>query len=414
MLKSLRTATDEVLAVSRAMLVAIALVLALLLAFPVVEALLARDESAAPVVTLAVVEVLIGIGGAVVLHRHGELVDRPASALRWRSALWLIALCLPWAGLIVLTRQAAYLGFVLYFLSLWLLPPAIGTATAITLAVLTGLGQSVHHGWTSAAFIGPIASAGILVAVMIGLRAVIAQSTARAELIEALESAQARLVESERSTGRLAERARLGRELHDTVAQHLSSIQLLVHAAERDADPAAREQHLQAARDAASSALGETRAFIADLTPAPLAGRSLVTALERVAAQPRGGLRVTTRIAGHPRTLPTAIEATLLRIAQESLANVAKHAEASTATVVLQYGEDDVLLEIGDDGRGFDSDRVLAPGGMPDGSFGISGMRARAAELGGYLAVVGEPGEGTLVSVQVPVPPGDPGRGLRS
>lgn len=406
----MRAAVNQVAPVPRAVVACVLLVLIGLLALPVVDALISRDESAPLVVAVSVAEVLIGLVGAMMLHRRGELVSRPAIQVRWRSALWLVALCVGWGALIVLTKQAAYLGFVLYFLALWLLPPAIGTASALVLAILTGLGQSVHHGTTSGAFIGPIAAAVVLAAMMIGTRALIAESTARAALIDVLESTQARLADSEREAGRLAERTRIGRELHDTVAQHLSSIQLLIHAAEREPGNDAQVAHLRAAREAASSALTDTRAFIRDLTPEPLAGRSLSTAIERVAAaaNSRGLIQVRTTVDGTPRNLPTATEATLLRIAQEAIANVEKHAGPAHVDVRLEYADSEVSLEVNDDGVGFDSESVLEEiAAGRTSSYGLMGMRERAAELGGYVVVMGDPGDGTLVSVQIPTAPGE-------
>ncbi|WP_106849948.1 sensor histidine kinase [Blastococcus sp. Marseille-P5729] len=406
-----RMAATQGSPISRGFLVSAVLVIGLLIALPVAETVVANHPALAMVLTLAVLEILVGIVGAVLLHRRGELVYRPASQLRWASALWLIALCLPWAALIVVSRQAAYLGFVLYFLALWLLPSSIGPAATFGLALLTGFGLSVHHGWSSGAFVGPVSTAAVLIAGMAGLRAIITELSARGELIAALEAAQTRLAESEREAGRHAERTRLGRELHDTVAQHLSSIQLLLHAAERAPEDEVRATHLQEARDAASTALADTRAFIKDLTPAPLAGRSLTTAIERVAteAAARTAMQVTMRVDGAARNLPTATEATVLRIAQEALTNVEKHAQASAVDVRLEYEDHQVSLEVSDDGRGFDSEQVINGSPADSNSFGISGMRARAAELGGYVAVVGEPGEGTLVSAQIPTTPAQPG-----
>lgn len=396
------TSADQALPVSRALLVSAVLLLILLLAFPVIEVFLDDLDTAPLVVALAALEVAVAVVGAMWLSRHdGALLARPAVRLSWSAAVWLIALCLPWAWLIVLTRQAAYLAFLLFFLVLWLLPPILGPIAALGLAVMTGLGQSVHHGWSAGAFIGPISAAAFLSAAMIGLRSVIAQSTARAELIDALEQAQERLAVSEREAGRLGERTRIGRELHDTVAQHLSSIQLLVHAAERVGDDAARSAHLSEARAAASSALADTRAFIADLTPVPLAGQSLGVAIERVAAQAgrRSSLRVEVQLLGTPRILPTAVEATVLRIAQEALANVEKHAAATSCLVTVQYDEEQIAIEVSDDGRGFDSEAEPSAAAT---TYGLAGMRARAADLGGYLAVISDPGEGTLVSAQLP------------
>ena len=101
-----------------------------------------------------------------------------------------------------------------------------------------------------------------------------------------------------------------------------------------------------------------------------------------------------------------AVEATLLRIAQEAVANVERHANAETCEIALALESDAVTLDIADDGGGFDPEPVLAAGAGADSGFGIPGLRARAAELGGNAAIVAAPGEGTLVSVRIPLEEG--------
>ena len=101
-------------------------------------------------------------------------------------------------------------------------------------------------------------------------------------------------------------------------------------------------------------------------------------------------------MSGRPRPLPMAAEVVLLRVCQEALANVRKHAErAVPSTVRLGYDPDAVRLEVSDDGAGFDPDRV-------NGGYGLRGMRTRVAEAGGTLTVCSAPGAGTRVSAAVP------------
>lgn len=389
--------------VGRAIIAAAIAIGVVLLAFPVVESAVSAPDRLPLVAAVAGVELAVLAAGAHPLVLYPDALARPARRLRWQHALWLALLCLPWAWLIVLASDAGYLGFALYFLALWLLPPVSGTLAALALAVLTALGQGVHHGWSTGAILGPIAAAAILVAIMIGFRALIAESAARAELIDELERTQARLAETERHAGVVEERARLGRELHDTVAQHLSSIQLLLQAAEREAGDG-RGARLAQARASAAEALAETRRVISDLSPAPLAGSSLPTALERLAAQAtaRGRVAASFRLEGAAPSLPMRAEAALLRIAQEAVANVERHAGAASCEIVLAADAASATLEIADDGAGFDPEPVLAAGSSGGAGYGIPGLRARAAELGGNAAIIAEPGGGTLVSVRIP------------
>lgn len=377
---------------------------AVLLCFPLVAAI-AQDAPRLPlIVTLCVVEAMLLMAGAHPLVLRPDVIVRPADRLRWQHALWLTLLCLPWAWLIVVSSEATYFGMALYFLAAWLLPPVTGSLTAIGLAALTAAGQGYHHGLSTGAVIGPIAAAAVLVIIVLGFRALIAESSARAALITELERTQTRLADSERRVGVARERARLARELHDTVAQHLSSIQLLLQAAEH-AETAESSERITQAREAAGEALAETRRVISGLSPAPLASASLPTALARLADQAtaRGQVRASFRHEGEQRRLPMAVEATLLRIAQEAVANVERHASARTCEILLAVESDAVTLEIADDGAGFDPEPVLEAGAGSESGFGIPGLRARAAELGGNAAIVAAPGEGTLVSVRVPL-----------
>ena len=132
---------------------------------------------------------------------------------------------------------------------------------------------------------------------------------------------------------------------------------------------------------------------MADLTPAQLDGGTLPDALRRLSQAP--GVDAGFSVCGTARPLPMATEVVLLRVCQEALANVRKHAGADTVTVELRYDPEAVSLEVSDDGAGFDPDRVSC-------GYGLRGMRTRVAEAGGTLTVRSAPGEGTWVSAVVP------------
>ena len=228
---------------------------------------------------------------------------------------------------------------------------------------------------------------------------IIGRSQERAELIGQLESTRTELARAHREAGTLAERQRLAVEIHDTIAQGFGSIVLLVQAAEAalGTDPAAVRRHLALAGTTARENLAEARAMVAGLAPAGLAGAGIDDALRRLAAQTvaEQGIVAALEVTGESRELDTGSQVVLLRVCQEALTNVRKHAGASRAQIALSYTDDLVRLAVCDDGAGFDPARA-------GGGFGLRGMRSRVAEAGGRLEVRSAPGAGTTVSVEVP------------
>jgi DNA-binding NarL/FixJ family response regulator len=195
-------------------------------------------------------------------------------------------------------------------------------------------------------FVVSLLSLGLALLLGLWIARIIAQSRQRAELIGQLAAARAELAELSREAGVMAERERLAHEIHDTLTQGYASVLLLLEAAgtELDTDPEAARGHLNRARDTARENLAEARALVGALTPPDLTRTSLPGALrrlvERAGAQPGppAGLTAT----GTPRGLPTGHEVALLRMAQESLTNVRRHAAASRVDVSLAYHDDRV------------------------------------------------------------------------
>ncbi|WP_432491019.1 sensor histidine kinase [Kineococcus auxinigenes] len=243
------------------------------------------------------------------------------------------------------------------------------------------------------------------------------QSETRRRAVLALEAAAAenatlheRLVARARDAGASAERARLAREIHDTLAQGLVGVLTQVQAAQRcGSDPAAADAHLDRAAALARSTIAEARRSLHDLRPAPLEEHGLVPALRGVVERWAGdtGTPAELVVDREPAGLPTAVEVALLRAAQEALANVARHARARRVVVTLAPMDDVVALDVRDDGRGFE------PSSTPPGSLGLVGMRERVGALGGAVDVESSPGRGTALSVRVPLThadrPGLPG-----
>ncbi|GLX22770.1 sensor histidine kinase [Streptomyces lavendulae] len=330
-------------------------------------------------------------------------VRAPAVHRSARAAgLWLAGVGAVWAALLAVSPDGIWVAFPLYFLELHLLRLRWGlAAVAVTACAAIG-GFLAHSGSvTPGAFLGPLLGGAVAVATVLGYQALYRESERRRELIEELIATRAELAAAERGAGILAERERLAREIHDTLAQGLSSIQLLLRAAERALpEDAPAVEHIARAREAAQENLAEARRFVRALTPPDLEHGSLAAALERLCSGAPGP-RVRFSVSGAPRPLPTPYEVALLRIAQSALANVVRHAGAGRAEITLTFMDSSVTLDVVDDGRGFDPAGVAAGG---DGGFGLPAMRARAESLGGLFTVESDPGQGTAVAVTLPLP----------
>ena len=222
---------------------------------------------------------------------------------------------------------------------------------------------------------------------------IIEQSQERAELIAELDASRHEISRLSAAHGALAERERMAREIHDTLAQGFTSLLMLIQAveAELDARRAAGPPPLALMDETARQNLAEARALVAGGTPADLDGASLPDALRRLAARHEATLDVT----GPVRALPAGPEVVALRACQEALANARKHA-GSPARGRHRAGlrrRPRSPCPYGTTGCGFD------PGAAPRG-YGLAGLRARAAEVGGTAQVRSAPGDGTTVTVE--------------
>ena len=248
---------------------------------------------------------------------------------------------------------------------------------------------------------------------------------ARATTIAQLERANARLERAltensglhaqlllqAREAGIADERGRLAAEIHDTLAQGLTGIVTQLQATIDAPDPATAATHTSRALDLARESLGEARRSVHGLGPAALEHDELPCALRKTVEEWAGTHRVRAEftVTGEVEPLHEEVAATLLRIAQEALANTARHAAASRVGVTLSYMDDEVTLDVRDDGRGFDPH---PPAPAPDSpvpaaasrrGFGLGGMAARAERVAGTLEVESEPGQGTALSARLPL-----------
>jgi signal transduction histidine kinase len=217
-----------------------------------------------------------------------------------------------------------------------------------------------------------------------------------------------RLVDQARQAAVLEERQRLAREIHDTLAQGFTSIVMHLEAAEQSLpdESATVQQHLDQARNTAREGLAQARRLVWALRPEILEGASLSAALERVVARwaRESGIAASATTTGTAYSLPAEVEVTLLRAAQEALSNVRKHAQAGQVAVTLSYMGDMVVLDVQDDGSGFDPARIQTPATPATGGFGLTAMRERVEQLGGTLLVESVPGQGTTLVVEVRTP----------
>lgn len=223
------------------------------------------------------------------------------------------------------------------------------------------------------------------------------------QLAVAIENA--RLYEETRHIAVMEERNRMAREIHDTLAQGFSGIILQLEAAEQalSGDVSATERHLNQARNLARKSLAEARRSVWNLRPQALEQVSLVEALKQEADKFSQSVGVNAKytVFGVRRDLQPELETVLLRICQESLTNVRRHAKATEVEINLTFDESSVELSIRDNGVGFKS--IAAKGDEKKrGTFGLISMRERARGLGGTLEVQSRRGKGTLVRVIVP------------
>ena len=201
------------------------------------------------------------------------------------------------------------------------------------------------------------------------------------------------------------ERQRMAQELHDTLAQGLAGLILQLEAADshlEDGNAPKAQETVQRAMERARMTLREARRAIQALRPAALEQNSLVDALGREVDEfaATTGMRAAFQIDSGSPDVPPGAAQDILRIVQESLTNVARHGGAEHVVVRLEARDDRLRVAVEDDGCGFDPDQVAEQ----PGSFGLRGLKERAAHLGGELEVRSAPGRGTTVTLEMEIP----------
>lgn len=357
----------------------------------------------------------LGPSGELVLAGAGVFISvylaRPLVRGRaWWPTVWVAGATLVWAALTLAAPSFAWTAVPLAFAALEVLAFRYAVWTVVLLTALASIGWlRILDGFDPTVVAGPI---GIALVTVLAYRTLEQEFMKRQRLLEELVEAHDELAVVQRRTGALAERARLSREIHDSVGQGLSSINLLLQAAEQEwaRRPDVARSHVKTAATSARSGLDEVRRVVRDLAPVELEGADPVGALSislsSIAARAKTSVRIQVRIHGVPTTVPVDIAGALIRTARGAVANVVEHSAASNAVISLTYHPDEVLLDVHDDGTGFDQQRSRTPGLRGRGLIGIA---QRAEDLGGHLTIESAPGEGTTLSVAFPLEAGEHG-----
>ncbi|QGU05821.1 Sensor histidine kinase LiaS [Corynebacterium comes] len=316
---------------------------------------------------------------------------------------WLAVVTVLWCGLVAVSDHFVWVLFPLALLALHLLPRWAGLVSVVVLWAIAAFVPRILHpeGWTTGSALGPAIGTIMAVAIFVVYRTLHSEAARHREVAQQLRSTRAELAVTEHEAGRMEERERLSREIHDTVAQGLSSILLVSRAAQASlarADTATAAEQLATIEEVAAENLAEARRFVRDLA-SPSLGESVPGALRNVIERARARqealgdpVEISLQLVGDTgRGVPEPVARVIVRAAQEALTNVLRHAHADMAVVTFAVWEDSVTLDVFDDGDSFDGEY----------GYGLRGLEARVAAVNGNLDVL--TGDGTTVVVSVPL-----------
>ncbi|CAO1649642.1 sensor histidine kinase [Salinibacterium sp. NYA9b] len=376
----------------------------------------ARWMSIAVIVTTAVMAVLIvGSSGYGPGSRLGAAVALAAFALAWFT-LGIRArdnsiIAVIYVGVLVVTVGAA-VAFMpvmatlqsLAYPLVWVLAERTRNAIIgnVALALSVGVGFLINMGLSADALLysSTIVALSLIFSLALGLwiTQISTLSDQRHDLVLELHSTRDELAAISRDAGVSSERERLAREIHDTIAQDLTGLVLVAQRARRELDnnhPAAAAEQLELIEDSARAALAEARALVTASAPVGLTGDGITSALTRLAERYSRETQLTVTVdAEHLPAIARETEVVVLRCAQEALANVRKHAEATRATITVSADDVGLTISVADDGVGFDP-TTAHPG------FGLEGMSERLALVNGRLDVDSS-AAGTTVRATIP------------
>ncbi len=352
--------------------------------------------TAAPAAELAVGVAVVAVYAALFLALRRRAVVALSAA-----AIVLIAATVLFAGAAAGLHPVLAIGQCFAYPAVWVLSAGRRDATAASIAVAFAVGAGFfvsitdENAWQQI-LLSQTLSVGFSLVMGNWIWRIAEFGAEKTRLLDELTAAQDELAALHRDAGITAERARMSREVHDTVAQSLTGLVLLAQRARRGfASGSLDDETLELIETGARDALAETRALVAAAAPVELTQGGIADALERLAErferETRIRVSVTTSL---DEPLDRDTEVVLLRCAQEGLANVRKHSAAANARVELTVASGDARLVLSDDGRGFPAEQRSG--------FGLTGLRDRLALAGGTLEVDGTPGA-TALTATVPI-----------
>ncbi|MFT4245755.1 MAG: sensor histidine kinase [Micrococcaceae bacterium] len=305
-----------------------------------------------------------------------------------KATIWIITLTLGWAALAYVNPMATYMVIPLIMLQLHALSLKPGVTLAIGSSLYVALVLLVFSNYEAVEVIGPISVA--IVGVIVGLLAKAMQDEVknRQRLIDQLIATRNEVMAQERALATETERTRLAREIHDTVAQGLSSVVMLTNSMKNDDLSQKNKDKVELINSTAKENLTEARNIIKELKPAPLKEQTLVAALERICAD---SIIDTSCEINQTAKLPRSMETAILRIAQSLIANVNQHSQASKAKLTLKGSAKEAKLVVQDNGIGIKEAK----------GFGLTTIEQRVSEFDGKTVI--EVNEGTKVSVTIPL-----------
>lgn len=354
------------------------------------------------------------ISGVAILAWHTAGTILPSKTRSRRLLMWwLLGFAAIWIAAVAVSAEFIWLAFLLWLLAGHIL--AIRWGLVFSGFVLAGVivAPILHHGETSYAnVLGPLIGGIFAFGISRGYLQLLRDAAERERLVTSLTRAQEEmaglqdeLALAQRHSGAIAERTRISRDIHDTIAQALSSIRLLAHAGAGRTEDVDAARTLEQVEALAGDSLADVRRIVAALAPAELEDDALASALQRMLdrAHDEAGLQAELHVDDSLPILRTEVEVALLRTAQSALANVRLHSDATRVVMSLTDADGSARLDIIDNGTGFDLDAWEQSTDAAASSYGLRFMRARLRELGGGLDIESAVGEGTAISVRLPI-----------
>ena len=342
--------------------------------------------------------------GAVRAARSGAIV-----LAKW----WLLVLAVAWLCTLLVSAEFIWVAFLLWLLAGHLFSLRIAVVFTALTYIATIVAPLAHYGSVpTPSIIGSLIGAVFALGLSRGYIELLREGRRREELLRSLELAHQNLLDlqdelalTQRHAGEIQERTRVSRDIHDTIAQEISSIRLIAHAeVDRTTDEHA-SQVLRQVEDLAAQSSRDVRRIIAALAPAELEDGALTAAIRRLLTRLEEDSSIQGRVEVDETisSLPAEVEVALLRTAQSALANVRQHSQASRVMVSLMDLDGSIRMDIVDDGIGMaDPD---ARQRSSDTGFGLDFIGSRMRELGGELVIETTPGSGFAISATLPSQP---------